>query len=755
MALRALALPFMIVKRKMRIRLYILAATVTIPIVFVLATLINGPVWRPTLSRAAHGRPEFSVPGVELLHNYGFEDGDGQVAVGWIRDMGSTGGEGAAFRDASSAHSGSASMKLAPNGKNDGDQPLAVGQIVTDELAGRHLLISGYVLTQGSAVAHIGLITVAEGRPGNLMMLSQRHADQWTQITGDYDVPSGSDVKVVFICWVDGKSGAAWFDDVSLRPLEEKPANGAAGSTKTASTQEATANIQVDASHVIRTIPETLYGANMEWIWNGNGAWLADQNQPDPQILKLTRELGVRLIRYPGGVYSDFYHWKDGIGPDQKRPEVEHLPKKNERSRMNFGTDEALRFGEMVGGELLITVNAGSGTAQEAAEWVRYVNQPNQRVRYWEIGNELYLNDGDLGPKAVTVNPKQYAQRVIEFSRAMRAVDPTIKILAIGGENHGRYTTVAYPDWNKTVLSMAGDQIDYLSVHDAYAPLLIGDSQDIRTVYRSMLAAPQLIAANLETIQHEIEMYAPKRAKAIGIAVTEWGPAFRFDFSSRYLDHGKTLASALFAASALETFIQSPRVDIANFWELNDYSVLGWIGTRNTSWPLHPDWIPTARYYAFQMFTKYFGPKLVQSDVEGPTFDSEAVGLTDAVTKAPDLATVSSLSADGSKLFVITVNRSLDIDIRGSLNIKGFRVSPTAVAHTLNGKSIDANTGTGVVQVPGLHLPPQAQDGSAGRAPGGVSEISVTDQQVKGGAKMSFDFPAHSVTALVLNVAAQ
>lgn len=739
----------------MRIRPHTLATIVIIPMLLVAAKLVVSLVSQTHRPDATHGMQEQLEPGAELLQDGGFELGDGQTATGWKQDVVHTGFKGVASRDLSRAHSGLASMKLAPNEKNGGDQPLALSQVVTQNLAGRRLLISGYVLTQGSALAHIGLLTLANGRPEHLMVLTQAKADHWSQITGNYDVASGADVKVVFICWVDGKSGAAEFDDVSLRPLEAKPPGHDAGSAGMTPNLEATANIQIDTAHVVRTIPDTLYGANLEWIWNGNGAWLPDQNQPDPQILKLTRELGVRLIRYPGGVYSDFYHWKDGTGPAPGRPQVNHLPGKNEHSRMNFGTDEALKFSKLVGGELLITVNAGSGTAQEAADWVRYVNQPTQRVRYWEIGNELYLNDSALGPKAVTLNPEQYAQKLIEFSHAMRTVDPAIKILAIGGENHGRYTTIAYPDWNKVVLSKAGDEIDYLSVHNAYAPLLTDDSQDIRTVYRSMLAAPQLIAANLQTIEHEIERFAPKHATAIRIAVTEWGPAFRFDFSTRYLDHGKTLASALFAASALETFLQNPQVTIANFWELNDYSVLGWIGTKNTGFPLHPDWIPTARYYAFQMFTRYFGPELVQTAVTGPTFDSEAVGLTDAVTNAPDLITVSSLSADRSKLYVITTNRSLDTDIRSTLNIKGFRVSPNAVVHTLNGRSIDANTGTGVVQVPGLHLPPQTQDGAYGRfANGGDSEISMTDHEVKGSAKMSLLFPAHSITALVLNVAA-
>src|SRR5262249_39536407 len=153
-------------------------------------------------------------------------------------------------------------------------------------------------------------------------------------------------------------------------------------------------------------------------------------------------------------------------------------------------TDEALAFASQVGGQLLIEVNAGTGTAQEAADWVRYVNGNGLRVVYWEVGNELYVRDNSANSQALTVDPVTYAQRFLEFAKAMRAADPRIKIGAIGGENRGLYTTMGYPDWNRTLLQMAGDQIDFLSVHNSYAPGTPGPGQDVRTVYGAMLAAP-------------------------------------------------------------------------------------------------------------------------------------------------------------------------------------------------------------------------------------------------------------------------
>jgi alpha-N-arabinofuranosidase len=614
---------------------------------------------------------------------------------------------------------------------------------------------SAYVQTEGDARPAIGMLNFVKGKGGDL--ITERHqgdGSQWTRISRMYDVPDDSSVQLIVTCLVEGKSGTAWFDDVSVMPVSQ-PRAAIRTDRPTPSTPSPVlkATAEIDARSVIRKIPQTLYGTNVEWIWNGNLLWEEDKRRPNPELMRLTKELGVSLIRFPGGHYSDFYHWRDGIGPFEKRPQALHETGKSDRSRPNFGTDEALDFADQVNGELLITVNAGSGNAREAADWVKHVNGKSQRVRFWEVGNELYMNEGSAMSKSITVDPGTYATRFREFAQAMRAADPSIKIGAIGGENYGHYQNVNYPNWNRVVLEKIGDQIDFFAVHNAYAPVLIsGDNKDVRTVYKAMLAAPQLIQRNLETIEKQIATYAPTRASKIGIAVTEWGPLFQFDPKSRFVQHGKTLGSALFVASTLKAFIDSPRTEIANFFLLNDVSVLGWIGSRNGKFPPQPDWAPNAQYYALQMYTRHFGDQLLRSDSDGPTFDSEALGLLEAVKGVPYLDIVASLNADGRELYVMAINKHFDSSIDTSITLKGFQPASNGTVWTLNGTSIDANTGTTPLKAPGLSWGKQVEDRQVPRfSQGAPGEITLSDSSFKiAGTTFSFTFPPHSLTSLVL-----
>jgi alpha-N-arabinofuranosidase len=626
--------------------------------------------------------------------------------------------------------------------------------------AGKKVEFSAYVAAEGGATAVLGMLNFVRQQPSNLITVTQASGVAgWVRQSQVYDVPNDPTVQLVITCFVTGTSGSAWFDDVSVVPYREvggtAPSEDVANARQTPSSNSATAlkaTVEVDAGTVIRQIPRTLYGTNVEWIWNGNLLWLEESRRAHPDLERLTQELGVSLIRYPGGHYSDFYHWREGIGPYEARPEALHEKGRNDRSRPNFGTDEALDFAQRVNSELLITVNAGSGSAQEAADWVAHANGKSERVRYWEVGNELYMNEGSAMSKSVTVNPTGYAERFREFAQAMRTADSRIKLLAIGGENEGHYANVTYPGWNRTVLETAGDQMDFLAVHNAYAPVLLsGDDKDLRTVYGAMLAAPVLIKRNLETVEQQITKYAPARAAHIGLAVTEWGPLFQFDFRGRYVDHPKTLGSALFVASTLKAFIESPKTEIANFFLLNDVSVLGFIGSRNGRVPPSPDWAPTARYFAFQLFTRHFGEQLVASKAVSPTYDSKAVGMIDAVKEVPYLDIVSSLSPDGSKLYIMAINKHFDSAIEAEVALRGFQPASSGTAWTLTGTGIDANTGTTALQ--GLLRGKETEDSQNPRfSKGGAGEVALSSSDV-GGIKPQFAyrFPPHSVTSLVLS----
>jgi len=516
-----------------------------------------------------------------------------------------------------------------------------------------------------------------------------------------------------------------------------------------ATAQGLNAAINVAADQVVRKIPRTLYGTNVQWVWNGNGLWLDQTHSVDPTLLGQTQALGVSLIRYPGGLYADFYHWRDGIGPYDQRPMALHEPTSGDHSRPNFGTDEALQFAAQVGGQLLIEVNVGTGTPQEAADWVRYVNANQLRVVYWELGNELYINDGSPSSKAITMDPATYATKFLQFAQAMRAVDPRIKIGAIGGRNRGLYAINSYPNWDQIVLQNAGSQIDFLSVHNAYAPGA-APQYDLRTVYQSMLAAPLQIAQDLRALANEVATYAPARASQIGIAVTEWGPLFQMDTSGIYVEHTKTLTCALLAASTLKALVESPATQMANFHVLNDFSIMGWIGLEHGQ---YPQWTPTARYYAFQLFSKAFGEDLVTSRLASPTYNSIALGGVDAAKNVPYLEVVSSLNADHTKLQIMVINKHFDQAINGNFTIQGFAPRPNGTAYTLTGTGLDANTGTDPIPLPGVTWAQQITDPVNPRFyAGGPGEVSLITSSPTGmGKSFAYKFPPHSVTLLVLS----
>lgn len=701
--------------------------------------------------------------GRELLTNGGFEHRGGTLPEGWVRDMAQTGEKGTVTAVREPVHGGETALKLEPNRRNGGDQPLAVAQVIEAEsLRGRQVEFSGYLAAEGGASAFLGMLSIAGGKARDLVLVSEPAGStrEFMRHSSVYSVPDAPGVQLVLTAFVNGTSGAGWFDDLSVVPLTPVPPSQQAegGRRRPISrevareSQNLNASIRVEAGNVIRAIPRELYGTNVEWRWNANGLWNEKLQRPDPELTELVKDLGVTLIRYPGGVYSDFYHWREGIGPLNERPMVLHEAGSQDKSRPYFGTDEALAFAKDVGAELLITVNAGTGTAKEAADWVRYVNRDGLRVRYWEVGNELYIGGDAPIPKATSIDAKTYAQRYLEFARAMRAADPRIKIGAIGGENEGRYTVVTYPNWNRTLLQTAGKEIDFLSVHNAYFPVVLDGRTEVRKAYEAMFAAPALIERNLETLEGQIRQWVPDRASEIEIAVTEWGPWFHIDLQkSPYIDHTKTLGSALYSASALKTFIESPKTRMAAFWMLNDMGTLGIIGSRNTKFPPQPDWEPTARYYAFQLFSRHFGDRLVSTTTQSPTFDSPAVGWTSAVKDAPWLDVISSLSADGRRLHIIAINKQFDDAIVADVTIRDFVPAGTATAWTLTGKGIDAHTGTKIIQIPGLRVAKQNEDPVHGRfSQGGPGEITFTSSQAEVGPQFSYRFPARSATALIL-----
>jgi len=515
---------------------------------------------------------------------------------------------------------------------------------------------------------------------------------------------------------------------------------------------ELSGSISVDAAKVIKTVSRGLYGTHAAWVYDAEGLWDAQKAEFRPEILELARQLRPGPIRFPGGIGADFYHWRDGIGPQSSRPIRSHGSDKD-KSRNGFGTHELMAFAAATGGEPMLMVNIIEGTPEEAADWVAYCNLPNHpararngskepfRVRLWEVGNEPYIKAWSKAQKKGQLPAEEYADRFLRYAAAMKKVDPSIRLLGVGGRNFGRYSFLVDGSWNKTVLERAGSAMDYLAVHNAYTPVLIR-KEPFYEVYRAMVSFPELVMQDFKSLNRDIEMYAPRYADRIKLAVTEWGPFFAPRKDEHYLDHSKTLGAALFVASMMQVFMNAERVELANFFKFIDLAFQGCVGH---------DGVPKPSYYALQMYTRHFGDLLVASSTQGPLYDlKRAVGAVDAARDLPYLVAVASLSADRSKMYIVAVNKHFTNPIRTAIRIQGFRPAATATLRTLTAPSLDAHNGPDLPNVRGIKWPKPAKAPEGSMFDEGKPGTVTIHESTVNGVSDSFDLviPSKAVISL-------
>jgi alpha-N-arabinofuranosidase len=268
-----------------------------------------------------------------------------------------------------------------------------------------------------------------------------------------------------------------------------------------------------------------------------------------------------------------------------------------------------------------------------------------------------------------------------------------------------------------------------------------GEKDGFYSIYGALFAFPTLVSENLHEVDAEVDQYAPANASHIRLAVTEWAPLFHVLPSNRWVDHAKTLGSALFVARMLQTFINEPRLDIANYFKLTEPTFLGMIGPHGER---------KVPYYAFQMFTNHFGNQLIATHTVSPSFSSAPIGVIDAVKEAPFVTATSSLSEDRTRLTIILVNTSFADQANVALAIKGFVPQRDAVEWLLSGNSPDANNGDDLLRIPGLNWAKQAESPiNPSFAAGHPDAIHPVMQQIRNAAAdMALTAPPLSIVAL-------
>ncbi len=421
-----------------------------------------------------------------------------------------------------------------------------------------------------------------------------------------------------------------------------------------------------------------------EGVWVGEKSTIPNTNGYRNDVIAALKALKVPVVRWPGGCFADEYHWRDGIGPREKRPVKVNthwggVPETNE-----FGTHEFMTFAELIGTKVYISGNVGSGSPQEMADWMEYMTSntvstlANERrkngrdqpweVHYFGIGNETWGCGGNMRPEYYADLFRQYATYV----KAPRGHRP--KIVASGGPDEGTR-------WVEVLTTMVQRDMDAISHHYYTTPtgvwakkgnsLGFPESEWISTLANT-LKIDQFISSN-EAI---LEKNDPQNK--VAFYVDEWGTWYAPEPGREpgFLWQQNSLRDALVAALNFHVFhAHAKRVQMANIAQMVNVlqAMILTNGPRMTLTPTYP---------AFQLYIPVQGATFLPTEIQAPKYALDTVGVPSvSVTAARDTA---------GKLQVGLVNLDPKREATVTLGTSGAEAK-SATGRVLTAKAMDAH----------------------------------------------------------------
>ncbi|MFL3020112.1 MAG: alpha-N-arabinofuranosidase [Acidimicrobiales bacterium] len=398
----------------------------------------------------------------------------------------------------------------------------------------------------------------------------------------------------------------------------------------------------------------------------------ADEFGCRADVLTALNELDFTVMRYPGGNFVSNYHWRDGVGDVEERPTRRELAWGTIEPN-SFGTNEFLSLCNRTGWSPMFAVNLGTGSPEEAADWVEYTNGQfvtditEQReldqssntptVPLWCLGNEMD------GPWQIGhVSAAEYGTKARQAAHMMKLVDPSIELVVSGTSLPDNET---YLNWDREALEAVGGFADYLSTH-RYLDNYSGDTA-------AFLTSGAAIDQQIAEIDSVCRYVAGKRrsSKRPFIAFDEWNVWYRTrnrdgmwaggNFPAHLVEEVYDLQDALVCAQFLMSFIRNADVvKIANIAQI-----------VNVIAPVLTDGDHLLRQTIFEalaMFVNRREGRSLHLGYHGPTVES------------PDFGDVAMLDgavilSDNAELHVYAVNRSVDSTVDLTIDLSGAQLS--------------------------------------------------------------------------------
>jgi alpha-N-arabinofuranosidase len=465
------------------------------------------------------------------------------------------------------------------------------------------------------------------------------------------------------------------------------------------STSGDVARIYVDSRRKIAPLDHNLFGSFLEHlgraIYQGiydPGSSLSDSNGFRKDVMDEVRRLGVPIIRYPGGNFVSGYNWLDGVGPKKDRPRI--LDKAwNTIDTNQFGTNEFMAWAKIVGTKPLMGLNLGTGTAERAAALVEYCNiekgtkwsdlrrthgidQP-YKVEHWCLGNEM---DGpwQIGHMTAT----EYGLKAQDAARQMRAVDPSLKLIACGSSGPGMPT---YLEWDREVLEQCYEYVDALSLHRYIGNTKEETGEDSAKFLAMNLSMEQQIAETLAVC--DLVRGHKRSPKKLWLSFDEWNVWYRARSGDALNGHEQeaphlleevyNLEDALLVGGIVNTLMRNAdRIKIACLAQL--VNVIAPLVT-NASGMLRQ-----TIYYPYSWALQFARGNVLNLLVESPTYEVSGMG------QVAYLDVAATLNPESGQVAMFILNRDLNKNHTVEINWQDWTPKKVLGASVLTGADLKA-----------------------------------------------------------------
>lgn len=443
------------------------------------------------------------------------------------------------------------------------------------------------------------------------------------------------------------------------------------------------ARITIDRDFTIGEVPRRLFGSFVEHmgrcVYTGiyePGHPKADENGFRRDVLALTKELGATVIRYPGGNFVSGYNWEDGVGPVAARPRrldgAWHTVETNA-----FGLHEFVDWSKLAGTEIMEAVNLGTRGVDAARELVEYANHPggtylsNLRkkngsadpfdIKLWCLGNEL---DGpwQIGHKTA----HEYGRLAQEAAKAMRFVDPSIELVAVGSSGSGMPT---FGEWEHTVLSHSYDEVDYVSMHAYYQE----EDGDAKSFLATAVDTDRFIDSVVSTV--DAVKAKGRHKKVVNLSFDEWNVWYQRGLDTDDQPHnvGKTwrehprliedtynVTDAVVVGTLLNSLLRhGDRVKIANQAQL--VNVIAPIRAEENG----PAWRQSI-FWPFARMAALARGQILRTAVTSDRYESDKFGDVDVVDVS------ATWDEDNGRVALFLANRGLEEAADVEVSLRGF-----------------------------------------------------------------------------------